>query len=224
MPAQTPLISILSAISTPLPFITALLFLKLTSLNRDMKILLGYLGVATLTELIVTLFFMYNLPNHWVIHVYTLAEYLLVAALLAAWQNNSEFGGIIRLSIPLYLLVYAVIKISGWEDFSASTLNYLTRPIALILLNGFALYSLLTLSKKLSTSIYRDYRFWILAALAIYYTAAIILVAFMFLKDNNVLRFLMLLHSPVNILHNLLIIVGILCYWRFDTKRAIQPG
>ena len=222
LPAQTPLISILSAISTPLPFIAALLCLNLKNLSKDIKTLLGYLGIATLAELILAILLFYGIHNNLVVHIYTPLEYIFVASLLMFWQQKAESAALVRLSIPLYLLAYAVIKIFGWEDFSAHTVNYLTRPIALILLNGFALYTLLTLWQHTSQPLYRSGRFWVLAAFTIYYSASIIVVAFMYISENQALRYLLLLHSSANILHNLLLTTGIVCYRWFDAE-SVTP-
>lgn len=218
------MIHILSAISTAIPLLTALLLLKLKGLSKELKILLTFLGVAAFTELIVTTSSIMRTPNLWVAHIYTLLEYVLIAFLLSLWQQNNKIARLVRLSIPLYLLAYFIIEISGLENFGLDSLNHLTRPTALVLLSGIALYTLLQLWQSTTIDLYQNFRFWVLAALVIYYTGTVIIFAFMFIKENRVLRYLLLMHSPLNILHNLLFTMGILCYYWFDEKELAKAA
>jgi hypothetical protein len=126
-----------------------------------------------------------------------------------------------RFSIPAYILLFILAKVTGVENFSADTANYITRPLAIFLLSAFAILTLQTLWRHSPANLTSDYRFWMLLAMALYYSASLVLFAFMFTKDQDLLIALFKIHAVVNIIHNILFTTGI--FRVGNAKPALQP-
>ena len=215
--SNLPFIIILSNISTFIPFLGGILLLKKKPLNKDVKILIFLFIIAALTEVIFHLHLILGYPNTWISHFYTPIEYSLWLIILSYWQHNVQTSKIIRWSIPVYLILYITFELIGLESIDAETINYISRPISLIVLSLVAAYTLLGLAFSSQFRLIRFYRFWILLAIFIYYMGSIIIYAFSFTQNRETLATLAELHSGLNILHNLLFMIGIICIWKFGT-------
>lgn len=204
------LIFAVSSISTFLPFLTSIILIKEFKADKALKIAWFFLSVAAITEIIVNIFTLSGKQNTWIFHVYTVLEYYLLVMLLANWQTNAAIAKFIRTSAPIYIFIFVIIKVVGLENFSAEAINYITRPLAVLLLSTFAFLTLQNLWSRTPARLTADYRFWMLLAMALYYSASLALFAFMFTKDQQTLIALFKIHAVVNIIHNLLFTVGIL--------------
>lgn len=149
-------------------------------------------------------------PNAWLIHIYTPIEYGILAHMLSSWQERRLVSNFISVSIPVYFTVYLMLKLSGVENFEADTINYVSRPLSLLLVAGFASYTLNRLCTGESSFLLRSYRFWILLAIVVYYSGSTIIVAFMYLESRTLLVQLFYAHAILNILHNILFTIGVL--------------
>lgn len=128
-----------------------------------------------------------------------------------------------RLSISVYILIFVLIKLFNLENFSAETVNYITRPLALLLLTTFALLTLQNLWRNTSTNLTDDYRFWMLFAMALYYSTSLGLFAFMYTKNQELLIALFKMHAVINIIHNLLFTIGVFKV-RAAQRVALEPS
>lgn len=208
---NTPLLIVLSNLSTVLPFLSATAMLFFSRSIRNTILLWLFFTAALLTEILVHAHHLANKPNAWIIHLYTPLEYLLIVFILSRWQNREKSRKAMLISIPLYLGLYGFMKIAGIENLESSTINYVSRPISLLLIGGFVLFTLHQLSAREETLLQSDYRFWILLALAIYYCGSIIIVPFMYIQNREILLFLVYTHAILNILQNLLFVIGNIC-------------
>lgn len=208
---NTPLLIILSNLSTALPFLSATALLFFTKNIRSKTLLWLFFTIAFVTEILVHIYHIAGKPNAWIIHLYTPLEYILIIAILSQWQSKTQARKAMLISIPLYLGLYTILKLLGIENFESSTINYISRPISLLLISGFVLFTLHRISTTEETFLQTDFRFWILVALAIYYIGSIIIVPFMYITIRDILLFLVYTHAILNIIQNLLFVIGNLC-------------
>ncbi len=176
--------------------------------------------VAAATEVVVLTYSLLHMPNAWIVHIYTVIEYGLLAHVLSAWQENPAVRRAIKASIPAYLCLYLIVKFTGVEPFDAKTINYLSRPIALFLISGFSWYTLSQFWSRSSEKLSRNFRLWILMALITYYNGSIILDSFLYIENHDILLYLVYARSGLNILHNLLFTVGVMV--AFVTRPAAR--
>jgi hypothetical protein len=74
---------------------------------------------------------------------------------------------------------------------------------------GFILHNLQSLSQNTPGRLRWDYRFWILLALAGYYSSSAILFSFTYLENQQMLISILYLHAIANIMHNVLLTIGV---------------
>ncbi|KAA0224971.1 hypothetical protein KJ068_01100 [bacterium] len=208
---NNPIIVLCSSISTFLPFVAVTVFFK-SYHNRSKALLLLWMffALAVVTETILHFLGLFGKHSGWIFHIFTFLEYILIASILAVWQLNATFAQLIRFSIPLYISFFVFTKVIGLENFSADTANFITRPLALLLLSIFAFLTLQDLWRQMTVNLTNDYRFWILLAMVLYYSASLVLFAFMFTKQWETLDALFKVHAVVNIIHNILFTIGII--------------
>ena len=221
--SDPPLIIICSSISTLLPFLAFAMSAKYSNEHfSSLKLLWIFFALAAGTEIILFILSSSKTPSTWITHIYTLIEYVLITAVLASWQPRTTSAKIMWLSLPVYVFLFMLAKIAGLESFSANTNNYITRPLALFLLSTFVFITLHGLWRQSPINLNRDYRFWMLLAMAIYYSASLVLFAFMFTKSLELLIALFKIHAAVNIAHNILFTIGVLKV-RAAQRAALQP-
>lgn len=212
-----------SSISTLLPFLSSFLIIKnFNKHSRSQLFLWIFFALAVLVE--ISLFILNSLGKQsaWVFPIYTLVEYVLITIVIAGWQSKLSMARVMRVSIPIYILLSVFINVIGLESFSIDTVNYVTRPLAIFLIGSFAFLDLQALWSQTLTNITSDYRFWMLLAMALYYSSSLIVFAFMFTKDRGLLLSLLEIHAVVNIIHNILFTIGIFKV-RGGEQAAIQP-
>jgi hypothetical protein len=181
-----------------------------------------FFAFAVVSEITLFVFTWLSKQSAWIFHIYTFIEYLLIMSILANWQHQSPIAKLMRVSIPIYIFFFVFIKVAGLENFETGLYNNVTRPLAILLMSTFALLTLHDLWRRTPANLTSDYRFWILLSMALYYSASLVLFAFMFTKDRNLLVALFKIHAVVNIMHNILFTVGILRV-RGTKPTAFQP-
>ena len=220
---SNPLIVLCSGISTLLPFLAGIFIFKHSIQQYKRSIFLWvFFALAALVEAVLFILGTKSEQSAWIFHVYTLIEYVLIAIILADWHNKIALARLTRLSILVFILIFALMKFSSLENFSAVTHNYITRPLAVLLLSTFAFLTLQNLWSRTPARLTADYRFWMLLAMVLYYSASLALFAFMFTKDQQTLIALFKIHAVVNILHNILFTIGVFKL-RGAKQGALQP-
>jgi len=210
MLTKTPTIIILSSFSTFLPFLTCTALFKIFKYNKNLIPLYLFFTVAVIAEIIVHIYHLFGKPNVWISHLYTLVEYVLIAYILSTWQKDDHASRVMRLSIVVYFVIYFILKLSKFENFEADTINYISRPISLLFISGAVFYTFHQFWLSTPAPLHKDFRFWILIAMAIYYSSSIIIFAFMYIKAQGLLLYLIYIHAALNILQNILFTVGII--------------
>lgn len=208
----------ISLFSTYIPLAAALILIARQRLTKDLKVLLLFLAVAGATEAIAMVYAMRGAPNHGILHIYTPIETGLVLLLLSLWQRSEKARTYIQRGIVVYLILYAMVKIFQLEEIGPATINHLTRPLSQLFVGGVAFYTLHQLWYFSERQLYKDYRFWIIAAFLIYNIVGVVIFALTVVKDRQALFFLAYLHALANIAHNLLFTAGLFCAMRFQPE------
>jgi len=212
-----------SIISTFLPFLTSIVLLRYLKAEKTLRLCWFFFAFAAITEIVLYIFSSKNKQSAWIFHIYTFLEYVLITMILANWQNKSSIAKLVRISIPIYIFFFILIKTVGLESFETGLYNNITRPLALLLLSTFAFLALQNLWSQTPANLTNDYRFWMLLAMALYYSASLALFAFMFTKDQNLLIALFKIHAVVNIMRNILFTIGVLRL-RGAKQKTLQPA
>ncbi len=212
-----------SSISTLLPFLASIVILRhFSKYSKRSSALWIFFALAVATEITLFVLNAQRKQSTWIFHAYTLIEYVLITIVLASWQAKPTIAKVMRISVALYILLFILIKVVGLESFSSGTNNYITRPFALLLLSTFAFLTVQDLWRNSSSNLTDDYRFWMLLAMALYYSTSLGLFAFMFTKNQELLIALFKIHAVVNIIHNLLFTIGVFKV-RAAQQVALQP-
>ncbi len=208
-----------SIFSTILPFWVSTIFIKYFKVNKSLLLCWIFFAFAAITEIVLYVFSLLSKQSTWIFHLYTLIEYTLIAGILANWQAKPVIAKMIRIGILVYAPFFIFLKMLGVEDFSAGTVNYVTRPLALLLLATFAFITLRVLWNQTSINLTDNYRFWMLLAMVFYYSTSLVLFAFMFTKNNAILVALFKIHAVANITRNLLFTISV-----FQLRKAQQTA
>lgn len=198
----------LSALSTLLPFAISTFFFQNFKQQNDKRLLWFFWCISALVETIVTILAQKRIQNILVFHAYSLLEFVLVLTLFRHWMLNEKLEKWIRYAIPFYIIFFFIIKLTGVEPYHASSFNFITRPVALLIMTFLAFKALITLWENTSIDLTNDFRFWILSAFAIYYSSSIVLFSFSYVTSKDFLMAIMYTHAVLNIIHNLLFTVG----------------
>ena len=213
------LLLILSVLSTVTPILLSLFLFRKRELARDQKLLMLFWAFAAFYEIF---YLVYNratgLPNAWLGNIYTLVEFLLISLILLEWQQDSKFKKLITISIPLYYVIFLAVKVFKWETFAPSEYNSITRPIALLILCGFALYTFQQIWRLNSENLLYEYRYWVLFSWIVYNSVGVILFSLLYVTGRESQIFIASTHLILNILHNLLYIAGIVCISRYTPE------
>lgn len=192
--------------------------------KRTLIFLFAFFGVAVITEVALYVHSLNSIPSGWIFHLFTFIEYLLIVTILSRWQIKPRLAILMRLSIIIFILLFVILRVAGLEDFSAHTASFVTRPVAVLSLCILAFITLHNLWQHTPASINKDYRFWMLLAMVLYYSASLGLFAFMFTDDRDLLVLLFKIHAVVNIIHNILFTIGVLQIRRLKPKAELAPN
>jgi len=128
---------IISAISTVFPLVVGLY--KYRWLSVEMKILLILFFIASLVDGY-SLYQAFNqCGNIWYLHFYTPIEYGILALVFSCWIKEKIIKRILRLSIPLFILIFVMNKIF---IESMDYFDYITASIESIVLIAISVYVL----------------------------------------------------------------------------------
>lgn len=179
------------------------------SLTKDLKIITLYVLVCFLTEIPTNYLRMHNMNNLFLLHLFTIIEFLLMA-----WLYSFHILRVINkkviLAITVTFIVFAVLNTLFFQ--SLSTFNSYARCIEILLIIFFALayvYELIVRNEQKLLKALPMY--WINTAVLIYFTAGF----FLYLVSNNILL-------PTYINKSIWFVHGLLlCGFYFAIAKAI---
>ncbi len=206
----------LSILMTLTPFLFSLAIKNKRRLSKDIKWFLLFLGAAIFAEVVITLLSLYDIKNAGAIEIYSVFEFSLLMYILTFWQGEDKLKKILWLMIPVYWVLYLIIKLSGFENFGSGQINYLTQPIGLMIIFAFSLYTLQHLRFDGHRRLYTDYRFWIVSGMILYSAGGVVIFAFTHVGSrSNGLIFLAYSHAVLNIIHNLFYTISVFIILRY---------
>ncbi len=198
-----PLTSLISVISDYVPFLVGLFFYR--SLNIDMRVLLIFLSAGVVSTS-VGLYLAIQVKNNLLLfHIWTLTEYTFLIFIFSFWQKSYRFKKALRWSIPLFMFLWLVAKISQIEQFDQ--IHNATRSIGSIILMSVSIYTLYQLN-EVSNTLYKDYRFWVCLGVLFYYPSSIALFS---LSDLRLVSQTWHVHAMMNVAANLSYVGSFLC-------------
>lgn len=213
-----PIIIIISNISTMLPFIFGTAFLWHVKQRKSFFPIWGFFTFDAAMEVVFLIYSLQGKPNAWIIHFYTPLEYSILAYILSTWQEKKQISNFIKISIPVYLISYTLLKIYEIEIFDAETINYISRPLTMIIISILSLYTIHQVWSKYEGELFKNSIFWFLVSILIYYTGSIIVEAFFYLKNRDVLWHLLYSRNTLNILRNILFTAGIIVAYIYKSN------
>jgi len=155
--SQFPIISHLASLSILLPLGAGVLLWNKST--RPMRLLTGLLLYGSLSNLFLLLLSLQFINNMFLIHLYTLVSYLLIALLFSYWHKG-QGARYMRFSIVLFFICYVTILGLGYEDLQHP--NKYSQTIAGVLVAFISLYTLYTAFQgSINHPAYEDERFWV---------------------------------------------------------------
>ena len=192
-----------SFVSGLIPFILGLILFR--KLNTALKLLLLLFGIGLLFEALgyYQYFFSSFRNNISLFHFYTLIECSLFIFIFSFWQNDFKLRRILRIIIPGFAFLWIGSKLF-FESFDQPD-NY-TTSLECVLLVAISFRTLYVVNQENLKTILREPRFWISAAVLIYFSANLLTFAL-----SNIIVNWGFHHAIVNIISNLLYAGGFLC-------------
>lgn len=205
--SQFPIISHLAALSILLPLGAGILLWNKSA--RPMRLLTGLLLYGSLSNLSLLLLSLQSINNMFLIHLYTLVSYLLIALLFSYWHKG-RVARYMRFSIVLFFICCVTILGLGYEDLQHP--NKYSQTIAGMLVAIMSLFTLYTAFQgSINHPAYEDERFWVSFSIFISYSGnTFIYIAIPTYITYDVWTILLI----VEIFSNLLCFKGYLCLRR----------
>jgi hypothetical protein len=198
-----------SLLSNAITFLVGLFVLRF--LGADRKVLTLFLGVKLAIDLLGMYLALNHINNLWLLHILTILEYSFLIYIFSFWQKNPILKKILHLSIPLFTVLGIAIMLLG-ENIRY--FNSVTRPIASLALVAAAGYALFELNKETYDSVFRQPRFWIGAAVMLYFSGTLVLFSLGNLLLGTSLQWMKTVFNVnviMNIVANAMYIGGFLC-------------
>jgi len=181
-----------------------------------MKIVLLYIFTAFLVEFLNAILSYLSVQNIIIFHIYTLLEYSLLAYVFFSWQPESKLKTVLRWSIPGFFIIWLVDKafIHSLYEFDSFVVT-----IESVLLVTIAMYELYDLNKDVNYSIFRNPKFWVTAAVLLYFAGNLIVFSLgSFILSEKAIASIawILFHASLNAIAYLLFVVAFICQYRLQ--------
>lgn len=191
-------------------FVVGVGSIRFKRFDRGMLWFFIFLLVYLLTEIISYTLMLFSVNNHWVLHIYDLLEFITLMLTFSAWLTDKRVQSVIRLSIPVFAVLWLVSKFTI-ESFSGLS-NYM-HPLALLVVIIVSIISLFQIFRQLPIEPAVTHRIWISGGILTYYSSSIIfysLINYFAAMSYDDAIAIMMVHWSVGIFINLIYSVGIL--------------
>lgn len=206
---SVPILAYVGALSSAIIVIIGLMRFRL--FPTEMKVLWGFFLFSFLLNVLSFAFSFTMKNNLWLYHFNTLIEFCIFVFVFSFWKQSRVSTVILRFATFGFLLVWLMSKffLEDFRQFDSFSSSFKSAVLVVI-----ALYFLLSLyQRELWYKPMHDFRFWVLAAVLIYFSADVVFIALSNLISNlpaaDVLR-LWSLHWLIGILANILYAVAFL--------------
>ena len=204
-----PLLTYIAIFSMILPIIAGVS--KITTLDRGMKILFLYLLFAFTADIYLIWFVKGRQLQIGLTHIYYLIEYLFIMNIILVWQESPRIKRLFQALIFLYILFWAIAKVTfeplnGLYVFIATTSQVILIFCAESTLIG-------AIGNRIQPTL-NDNRFWVLLSFVIFYAGTLLTIASRGILIHFPLKTLFIIISidwSLKILFNILFTIGFLC-------------
>ena len=184
-------------------------------LHSEIKLLGNFFILSTAVELFILVTSEKGIPNIWLFNVFGLIEGIVLFYICGKWSGTQRAFYTIIFLFLLYVVYwiynfYLSPDISQFNDKGNSL-----KGILLIIISGFVFIRI----TKDNDMINKDYRFWILSAILIYFgVGTIIFATANYILDNTekAMTASWNIHSIVNVISNVLYAYGFRCYYQYQ--------
>jgi len=184
---------------------------KITTLDRGMKILFLYLLFAFTADIYLIWFVKGRQLQIGLTHIYYLIEYLFIMNIILVWQESPRIKRLFQALIFLYILFWAIAKVTfeplnGLYVFIATTSQVILIFCAESTLIG-------AIGNRIQPTL-NDNRFWVLLSFVIFYAGTLLTIASRGILIHFPLKTLFIIISidwSLKILFNILFTIGFLC-------------
>lgn len=203
-----PYLAYLGVISAALVVIVGIV--RFPRLPTEMRILLAFFIFFLFVNIFSLLFSLKAGNNLWFYHLSTLIEFCAFVAVLSFWQPTKKSRLVLRLLAVVFFAFWLLAKlyVEDFRHFDSFTSSFRSALLVMV-----ALYVVSSLFQHDWQKPARDFRFWVLSAMLIYYTADVVFIALsnliVNLPPSDVLR-LWSIHWLFGILANALYLVSFL--------------
>lgn len=193
--------------------LVALFSLVLINRRFDLStnIFRGYFIVAALTDLIMYYLTTHQIVNIQIANLFCLVQLILVGLALINWI---ESPAVKRLMITLLVLFVALISIYVISIFRMNYLDPISTTSESALLALLSGYLLVYLTRDTSQYLFRNYKFWFVVAVFIYFsvTSVVYATSNFFIDEQTYLRhYTWVINSALNVIAGILYIKGLTC-------------
>lgn len=180
-------------------------------LNREMRLLSLLMAVVAIVSITTLYLSEIKMEYHWVHHIYTPVEYILLATIFSFWVRHKVIRKILIISIP-GIVAFSICNSLYLQSLTELNSNaIILTQVFYSLITSYTLYVLMTEDYG---SIYRNHVFWIASGLLIFSAGDLAYFAFYPMVRGNFLIVIWAIHAIFNIIVNVFYLVGILCQAR----------
>jgi hypothetical protein len=182
-------------------------------LKDELKIVTVFFVIASLTEAILNITSLKMFNNLWLINIFSVIEAFTFCFVIGKWFNSKKMFRLAILLFILYFVYWLYSVLMNGDIFKFNGAEKSVKAFVLIFLSGCLL---VRLSSHEETPILENYRFWIAAAIMIYFSITLVVYcteAFL-IDGKGASYYTWIIHSVTNIVSNFLIAFGFLWYYR----------
>ena len=204
-----PFIAYISIFSSALPTFVGIL--KVTTVDRGMKILLFYLVFAFTADIYLLWFSRGYQFTLGLVHAYYLIEYILVMSIIFVWQESRRLISFFLTLMLLYILFWVIAKVT-FEPLNG--LYVFTATTSQVILTFCAESTLIVVIGNRIQPIINHNRFWVLLSFVIFYAGTLLTIASRGILIHfpiNTLFIFISIDWSLKILFNILFTIGFLC-------------
>lgn len=196
--------------TTFIVMLVGLINLKTLKRFLPLRVLLCLISASLIFDIVGTLMLLNGTHNIWLINLYSLTEYLLLALFyFTLFKFNSNWKSTLGLFYALVLIVMTIIAIA--QSFTEHINSLFLGVKSIIFICSSVIYFKLMLDKIEFDTPWSNPFFWINSAIIIYFSGCFFIFIFSEYRDVSKTINLWDIHNIIHIIYNLLILIG---FWK----------
>ena len=201
---RLPLLGLLNIFSGLLPLGAGVILWKHSTYPMKLLTILLFIGISFDTA--GTLLLLKHVNNMFLFHLYTLVSYLFVALLFSYWHDGHT-AFYIRLSIPIFFIIYLILLGLGYEHIKLpNKYSHSIESIFIAFITFFTLYTILKNHPEFP--IHQNERFWVSFGAFLNYSGSVLVYAAIPVYITDALWYI---HNTFVIVANIFYFRGYLC-------------